>query len=128
VVETTSIELACGGFEVFETKERNKFRVHLTPVKMDVLLSGSDDISVGFTEQSPIELMNKANLRVFATDYDNYAGAVECKNADGLFYISATIASRTGVLSDEIVEKLKQQLTSQGVDVSGFKVIRQDIC
>jgi hypothetical protein len=129
-VETTGLATNCGGYEVFETDEQNAFRVHLSPVKIDakLRLRTANDFSTGFTEESPIELLNKANLRVFDTDYENYAGVVECKNADGVFFVSATIGSRSGSLSNEVTEKLKQQLTSYGVDVATFKTIRQDVC
>ncbi|KAG5672244.1 hypothetical protein PVAND_002386 [Polypedilum vanderplanki] len=129
-IQTTGLDMACGGFDISGPEGSGKYNVHLLPVKIDVKmrLNRPNDFSSGFTEESPIELMNKANLKIFATDYDNYAGVVECKNDDGLYFVSATISSRSGVLSNDIVQNLKAQLVNYGVDVSGFKIIRQDIC
>jgi hypothetical protein len=130
VIQTSGLEMPCASYEVFPTAKPNFFKFNIQPVNVNVELHPRKlgTISDGFIEKSPLALVNNANLQVFDTDYNNYAGIIECKDTDGLFYQSITFASRTNQLSDEIINKMKKKLAGFGVDTSGLKIIKHDIC
>lgn len=102
----------------------------MLPANLNVELSPKKarDLSEGFIEKSPLPLLNNANLRVFDTDYENYAGIVECNDSNGVFYVSVTFASRKKTLSDETINNMKKKLIGYGIDVSGLKVVNHSGC
>ena len=122
--------MPCASYEVFETPKANSYKISLQPINISVELSPRrpNDISDGFIEKSPLQLLNNAHLVVFDTDYDNYAGVIECKDTDGLFYMSITFSSRLATLDENTINKMKKTLIGYGVDVTGLKIIRHDIC
>lgn len=122
--------MPCASYEVFETPKAHSYKISLQPVNINIELSPRtpNDISNGFIEKSPLQLLNNANLVVFDTDYDNYAGIIECKDTDNIFYMSVTFSSRSNTLNEDTINKMKNTLIGFGVDVSGLKIIRHDIC
>merc|ERR1711915_277652 len=71
----------------------------------------------------------KTSFTVVATDYTSYAMEVECQSWGFFHRISATIYSRTNSLPAEIVQDLRQQLSSNhGIDLSRMNKIDHANC
>ena len=65
---------------------------------------------------------------VFATDYDNYAGIFTCQKLGFAHRQSATILSRHRDLDKAYVDKVRQKLTTFGVDPFDLSIITQTGC
>lgn len=130
MIQTSGLQTLCARYEVYDTPKPRSFKISLQPVNINFELNPrkANDFSEGFIEKSPLALVNNGNLHVFDTDYDNYAGVVECKDTDNLFYLSVTLSSRSKSLSEDVINKMKKTLTAYGVDYSGLKVVSHDEC
>ena len=65
---------------------------------------------------------------IFTTDYDNYAGIFTCQKLGFAHRQSATILSRHRDLDKAYVDKLRQKLSSFGVDPFELSIIAQTGC
>lgn len=131
VIQTSGIDIPCASYNVEESSSGlHNYKVTVQPANLNLELSPKKgrDLTEGFLEKSPLPLLNNANLRIFETDYDSYAGVIECNDNNGIFYLSTTLASRSKTLSDDVIAKLKAKLAGFGIDVSTLKTVDHTIC
>ncbi|XP_071533785.1 apolipoprotein D-like isoform X2 [Panulirus ornatus] len=77
----------------------------------------------------PLNLAGKADYIVFDTDYETYAAIYECQPFTSFAHRqSATILSRSRALNSTIIDKIKQQLKSFGIETQDFDVIDHASC
>ncbi|CAG9809091.1 unnamed protein product [Chironomus riparius] len=129
-IVTTGIDMPCGSYEIFDIGSPTNFKMTLQPVGVNIELSRKGKtLAEGFNLSTPFELLNNSNMRIFATDYDNYAVVIECKNLNGPIYLAVTIGSRQKTLDNALVEKLKNEVIAKtGIDISGMKAIDHVQC
>lgn len=80
------------------------------------------------TVRFPLSVAGSASHVVFATDYENYAGIFTCQKLAFAHRQSATILSRTRDLDKAYVDKVRQKLSSFGVDPFSLSIITQTDC
>ncbi|XP_070508048.1 apolipoprotein D-like [Chironomus tepperi] len=129
-IVTTGIDMPCGSYELFDIGSTTNYKMILHPANVNIELSRKGKtLDEGFNLKTPFELLNNSNMRIFTTDYDNYAVVIECKNLGGPIYLAVTIGSRQKTLDSKIVEKLKSEVVAKtGIDISGMKPIDHVQC
>lgn len=73
-------------------------------------------------------MAGSASHVVFMTDYDNYAGIFTCQKLAFAHRQSATILSRTKMLDQAQVDKIRHRLSQYGVDPFDLSIISQVDC
>jgi len=76
----------------------------------------------------PLNVAGDADLTIFTTDYDNYAGMMSCQKILFGHTKCATILSRKPTLEKSIVNQVRQKLEEDGVDPDEFSVVDQSKC
>ncbi|XP_050735599.1 apolipoprotein D-like isoform X1 [Eriocheir sinensis] len=77
----------------------------------------------------PLNLAGKADYTVLDTDYDTYAVVYECqKVASFLHRKSTAILSRTPTLSQDIISKERQLISSKGIPTNDLDSIDHGVC
>ncbi|KAK6636439.1 hypothetical protein RUM43_010100 [Polyplax serrata] len=76
----------------------------------------------------PLNVAGGASYTVFMTDYDTYAGIFTCQKLAFAHRKSATIISRSKTLGKDYVDKIRNRLSSFGVDPYDLSIIKQDNC
>jgi len=76
----------------------------------------------------PLNVAGDADLTIFATDYDNYAGMLTCQKILFGHTKCGTILSRKPTLEKSIVNQLRQKLEEDGVDPEDFSIVDQSNC
>ncbi|GLH01789.1 Lazarillo protein [Gryllus bimaculatus] len=76
----------------------------------------------------PLSVAGSATYTVFATDYENYAGIFTCQKLTFAHRQSASILSRKRTLEKQYVDKLRNKLSSYGIDPFDLSIIDQSGC
>lgn len=77
----------------------------------------------------PLNVAGKGDYIVFDTDYTNYAGIYECQTVTTLMHRkSAAILSRTPVLAQEYIDRVRRRLTSFGISLDDLDTVVHQGC
>ncbi|XP_033212924.1 apolipoprotein D-like isoform X1 [Belonocnema kinseyi] len=105
----------------------------LTPLKHEYHYTGELSVPEPSTParmmvRFPLSVAGSASHVVFDTDYDSYAGIFTCQKLGFAHRQSATILSRHRDLEKAYTDKLRQKLSTFGVDPFDLSIITQTGC
>ncbi|KAG7200009.1 hypothetical protein KM043_014430 [Ampulex compressa] len=105
----------------------------LTPLKHEYHYTGILSVPEPSTParmevRFPLSVAGSASHVVFTTDYDNYAAIFTCQKMAFAHRQSATILSRRRDLDKPYVDKIRQKLSTYGVDPFELSIIPQTGC
>lgn len=94
------------------------------------LLRPSEGATTGanMTVQFPLSVAGSASYRVFMTDYDTYAAIFTCQRLAFANRQSVSILARRRTLDKQYVDKIRNRMSSIGVDPFDLSIIAQDNC
>ncbi|XP_029668192.1 apolipoprotein D-like [Formica exsecta] len=115
------------------TQDSDHLILGLTPLKHEYHYTGELTVPEPSTPgrmevRFPLNVAGSASHVVFMTDYDTYAGIFTCQKLAFAHRQSATILSRTRMLDQPQVEKIRQRLSQFGVDPFDLSIISQSGC
>ncbi|KAG5676055.1 hypothetical protein PVAND_005909 [Polypedilum vanderplanki] len=131
-IEETGKEVSCV-FYHFEETRPNHYLGHFHPANITVELApvNTENIGEGFLlSVQDFPSLDKAVMRVVATDYENYAAVFTCKEFEDIVYPHSAIWSRTNDLSDDKLyesrEALKKSFDEKHQPI--LKKVNQESC
>ncbi|XP_032691595.1 apolipoprotein D-like isoform X2 [Odontomachus brunneus] len=119
--------------EYFITQDSDHPILGLTSLKHEYHYTGELSVPEPSTPgrmevRFPLSVAGSASHVVFMTDYDNYAGIFTCQKLAFAHRQSATILSRTRMLDQAQVDKIRHRLSQYGVDPFDLSIISQTDC
>ncbi|XP_053617700.1 apolipoprotein D-like [Plodia interpunctella] len=142
VMQKTSTASHCITYNFTKTPEPGKYEIEqisqhfilgLTPLKHDykykgVLTVPDPSVPAKMKVNFPLSVAGSASYIVLSTDYTNYAAIFTCQHLPIGHRRSATILSRTKELDRMYTDKMRQKLSSYGVDPFDLSIISQSDC
>lgn len=130
-IQETGKEIPCAHYHLEEARE-NHYHGHFYPLNVTLELDPKniDNAAEGYIISASFDpTLDQSLMRVFATDYDTYAGIFTCKEFEDIYYTNIAFWSRTTSLSDERVTELRSILTKyEGIDLTTLKKVHHDEC
>ncbi|XP_026284936.1 apolipoprotein D [Frankliniella occidentalis] len=125
-------ERAAGDYRVEQISEH--LLLGLTSVDHKYRYSGllrvnpDSDSAANMTVQFPLSVAGSASYRVFMTDYDTYAAIFTCQRLAFANRQSVSILARKRTLDKQYIDKIRNRMSTLGVDPFDLSIISQDRC
>lgn len=143
VIQKTSTGSRCLVYNFTHVPEEKGYRVEqisehlllgLTSVDHKYRYSGLLRVNQGASTASnmtvnfPLSVAGSASYRVFMTDYDTYAAVFTCQRLAFANRQSVSILSRRRTLDKQYIDKIRNRMSTLGVDPFDLSIISQDNC
>ncbi|XP_075983458.1 apolipoprotein D-like [Anticarsia gemmatalis] len=142
VIQKTSTASHCITYNFTKTDEPGKYELEqlsqhfilgLTPLKHDyrykgVLTVPDPAVPARMKIRFPLSVAGSASYTVLMTDYTSHAVVFTCQKLAFAHRRSATILSRTKELDRMYLDKMRNKLSSFGVDPFDLSIISQNNC
>ncbi|CAB3220644.1 unnamed protein product [Arctia plantaginis] len=142
VIQKTSTASNCITYNFTKTDEPGKYELEqlsqhfilgLTPLKHDYRYKGiltvpDPAVPARMKVRFPLSVAGTASYTILMTDYTSHAVVFTCQKLAFAHRRSATILSRTKELDRIYLEKMRNKLSSFGVDPYDLSIISQNDC
>lgn len=142
VIQKTSTGSKCLTYNFTATDEPNQYKVEqvsehpvLGLVNVDnkyhytgIITVPDRDTPAKMSVRFPLSVVGKASYTILMTDYTTFAALFSCQDLPFANRQSATILSRTKTLDKMYVDKVRQRLSSFGINPYELSVIEQAGC